>query len=164
MKNEQAKWTVFTKIEKYFSKESYSRDQVDEVLEVKGNLLLNDGIDVLWSLVCGSTGYDPFDNTNAHLGVGDSSVSADAVQEGLQATTNRAYRPMDIGYPVFGSNGKAIFKATFGDGFGEFDWNEWSIANGSDQATSVNLNRKVEAMGTKTTGSTWVITVELSLT
>jgi hypothetical protein len=41
-------------------------------------------------------------------------------------------------------------------------WNEWTVANGSSD-TAVNLNRKVESLGTKTSGATWVLQVELSI-
>jgi hypothetical protein len=75
-----------------------------------------------------------------------------------------------------------------------FEWNEWSVARGVDKTTipsydypspgdprtdvkkvfggtdnidtyiKNNLNRKQEAMGTKASAATWVITVEISLT
>ena len=48
-----------------------------EVVEFEGNLLLNEGINELWTLVCAATATR-FDNTNAYIGVGDSATAADA--------------------------------------------------------------------------------------
>lgn len=164
MKNETAKWTVFTKIEKYKNSEDFKKGLVDSVQKIKGNMLLSEGINALWGFLCGDVANTYFDNTNAHFGVGDSTTDEGSAQTGLQATTNLIYRPMDTGYPSFGTDGKVVFKATFGETLANFSWNEWSIANGADQTTAINLNRKVESMGTKPSGATWVITVEISLT
>ncbi|MHC1628477.1 MAG: hypothetical protein ACXQTI_06595, partial [Candidatus Nezhaarchaeales archaeon] len=85
----------------------------------------------------------------------------DYSQTGLTGT-NKYYKGMDTGYPVFGSARKATFRSTFGGTEANFTWNEWTVANGPDD-TSINLNRKVESLGTKSEGSTWILTVELSI-
>ena len=125
------------------------------------NLLLNEGINELWTLVAG-TGATKFDNTNAYIGVGDSATAADATQTGLQAATNKVYKAMDASYPTYGSSQKTTWRSTFGSGDANFAWNEITVANGNSDA-SKNLNRKVQSMGTKAILTTWVATLEITL-
>jgi len=140
-------------------KEAYKSKLIDEKV-VKGNIFLNEGINFIWTAVCGGS-ITPFDHEHAHIGVGDGTVAADPSQTGLQGA-NKCYAPMDEGYPIFGKDQKAVFRATFDGTMANFTWNEWTVANGpSDDA--VNLNRKVESLGTKSEGTTWIFTVELSL-
>jgi hypothetical protein len=130
-------------------------------LWVTHNLLLNEGINALWTLVCG-TGETKFDNTNAYIGVGDSSTAASASQTGLQAASNKSYKAMDATYPTYGSSQKATWRSTFGTSDANFDWNEITVANGNSDSAK-NLNRKVQAMGTKTVSVSRVVTLEITL-
>jgi len=131
----------------------------DEAWE--GNLTLNEGINELYTILC-SAGGTKFDNTNARIGVGDSSTAADATQTGLQATTNKLYKAMDSGWPTFGSAQKATWRSTFASGDANFTWNEITVANGNSDAAK-NLNRKVQSMGPKTSDYTWIASLEHSL-
>ncbi|AMM44857.1 hypothetical protein SP15_058 [Bacillus phage SP-15] len=160
-----AKWTVNTKIEKYATQADFAAGVVTEVQDIKGNALLSEGINLLWTLVCGGSGT-PFDATAAHIGVGNDQTPVDKGQTGLLGIS-KLYKAMDAGYPQYGSNDKVVFKATFGGTEANFQWHEWTVANGdgtADDSAVINLNRKVEPMGEKYAGSTWVITVEISLT
>lgn len=160
-----AKWTVRTKLEKYNTKKDYDLGKVSEVQDIAGNALLSEGINLLWTLVCGGSGT-PFDATTAHIGVGNSQDPVEKEQSGLVGTS-RLYKEMDAGFPEYGANDKVVFKSTFGGDEANFQWHEWTVANGdgtADEAGITNLNRKVEPMGEKYAGSTWVITVEISLT
>jgi len=128
-----------------------------------GNVMLNEGINELWTLVCSSSGTE-FDNTNAYLGVGDDTTAESATQDKLQAevnATNYLYKAMDSGYPTYGSDQKATWRATFGGSDANFSWQEFTVANGSS-GTAKNLNRKVSDQGTKTSGQQWQL--ELSIT
>jgi len=193
------------------------------------NLLLNEGIDLIWTLVCGGAGT-PFDNANARIGVGDGGLTSltgtltftngsatvtgsstafsteiaagDEIQldadgvlyrvksvesdtsltlENLYAETggsgagsktsptetglagtNKAFKAMDSGYPTYGSSQKAVFRSTFGGTEANFTWNEFTVVNGADD-TATNLNRKVQNLGTKASGTTWTLTVEIIL-
>jgi len=127
---------------------------------IKGNVLLNEGINELWTLVCGGAGT-AFSNANAYIGVGDGTTAEDAAQTGLQGTS-KLYKGMDAGYPTYGSDQKATWRATFGSAEANFAWEEITVANGSDD-TAVNLNRKVQSMGTKASGTTWIATLEITL-
>jgi len=131
-----------------------------EVIEGEGNCLLNTGIDEMWDLITGVvSGNDHiFDNSYAQIGVGDSSTAADASQTDLQAATNKTYKGMETGYPTSTSQ-KATFKASFGSTDANYVWNEWVVK----QSTSGKcLNRKVESLGTKSSG-TWTLEVSITL-
>jgi len=123
------------------------------------NLFLNSGINEIWKLVCGNSGTT-FTNSTATIGVGDSNTAEDATQTDLQATTNKTYKAMDTSYPTSGTSQKATFKATFGSGDANYSWQEFVIKNST---SSICLNRKVSNQGTKASGQTWTLTVELSL-
>lgn len=131
-----------------------------EVIEGEGNCLLNSGINEMWDLITGEvsgSGYI-FDNAAAQIGVGDSSTAATPSQTDLQAATNKTYKGMESGYPTSTSQ-KATFKASFGDSEANYAWNEWVVK----QATSSKcLNRKVESLGTKSSG-TWTLEVSITL-
>lgn len=136
-----------------------------EIIEREGNLLMYAGASALWQRLIG-TAITAFDNTNAHIGVGDSTTAAAATQTDLQAATNKLRKAMDATYPQH-TNGSAVgnatitFRATFGSAEANFAWGEWGIFNAS--STGVMLNRKVESLGTKSSGLTWALEVELSL-
>jgi hypothetical protein len=130
-----------------------------DTVECERNGLLNEGVNAIWTLVCGGS-EDAFDNTNARIGVGDDSTAHAASQTDLQASTNKLYKAMDEGYPTYGTSQKAVFKSSFGSDDANFAWAEWSVDNGSVAAK--NINRKVESLGTKSSG-TWALTVEISL-
>jgi hypothetical protein len=128
-----------------------------EVIEREGNCLLNAGIDEMWDLIVGdSSSY--FDNASAQLGVGDDDTAADPSQTDLQAATNKTYKGMEDGYPT-STLQKATFKASFGASEANYSWNEWVVKHGSSGKC---LNRKVDALGTKSSG-TWTLEVSITL-
>lgn len=131
-----------------------------EVIEGEGNCLLNSGINEMWDLITGEVSGSShiFDNAAATIGVGDSSTAADPSQTDLQAAANKTYKGMESGYPTSTSQ-KATFKASFGESEANYAWNEWVVK----QATSAKcLNRKVESLGTKSSG-TWTLEVSITL-
>jgi hypothetical protein len=130
------------------------------LLWIPGNILLNEGINLLWTLACGGSGT-PWNSANAYIGVGDGTTAEAATQTGLQGT-NKAYKAMDAGYPTYGSNQQAKWQSTFGTADANFTWNEITVANGSDD-TAVNLNRKVQNLGTKASGTTWIAQLTITI-
>ena len=161
-------WQVQARVDKYHEDIAafpggpaafYAQCRPYETVLGTKNGLLNEGINALWTLVAGGA-ETAFSNTDARLGVGDSSTAFNATQTDLQAATNKLYKAMESGYPTYGSTQKITFKSSFGSGDANYAWNEWSVDNGS--AAAKNLNRKVESLGTKASG-TWVLTVEISL-
>jgi len=167
-KQETANWLCRFRLSKYreditpFRKggredEFHRVFQPYEVIEGEGNCLLNTGIDEMWDLICGDSA-NHFNNTYAQVGVGDSTTAANATQTDLQAATNKTYKGMESGYPT-SADQKATFKASFGDSEANYAWNEWVVK----QATSAKcLNRKVESLGTKSSG-TWTLEVSITL-
>jgi len=130
-----------------------------EILGFQGNMALNEGINALWTLVCGGS-ETPFNNANARIGVGDGTATEDPTQTGLQGV-NKYFKGMDSGYPTFGTAQKATWRSTFGPDEANFEWNEITVVNGPDD-TAKNLNRKVQAMGTKASGTVWIATLEIT--
>ena len=168
-KQELANWLCRYKLSRYHQDIEPYRGREDEfhqlfkpyeVIEGEGNCLLNTGIDEMWDLVTGavSGASHIFDNAAAQIGVGDSNTAADATQTDLQAATNKTYKGMESGYPTSTSQ-KATFKASFGSSEANYAWEEWVV---KQSTSSICLNRKVESLGTKSTG-TWTLEVEISL-
>src|SRR5271154_6153221 len=73
-------------------------DNAYEVIDRAGNLLMFGGASALWERLIGA-GVTAFDNTNAYIGVGDSSTAAAATQTDLQASANKLRKAMDATYP-----------------------------------------------------------------
>ena len=149
MNTEIGNWQVKTIVEKFRNNSLYA------VETSEGNLLLEGGINQIWLLLVG-VGI-PFNNTNARIGVGDSSVVEESTQTGLVATTNIAYKPQDTNYPQVADQ-SIMFKATFGTSDANFQWNEWIVDNGTTA-----LNRKVRSFGLKNSGETWSLSVMVTL-
>lgn len=165
-KQELANWLCRYRLSKYHQDIEPYRGREDEfhqlfkpyeVIEEEGNCLLNSGIDEIWGLVTGASA-NHYDNTNAQIGVGDSNTAADPTQTDLQATTNKTYKGMESGYPTSTSQ-KVTFKASFGSTEANYAWEEWVVKHST---SAICLNRKVESLGTKSTG-TWTLEVEISL-
>lgn len=146
----------------------------EEYQEVAGNLLLNEGIQRLQDLtmiatpLTNQTAANAWGNTNAYLGVGDSTTAEAATQVELQAATNRFYKIMNATYPSRSSQ-TVSFQADFVSTEANYVWNEWTVAAGATVASgggfttgTTNLNRKVASLGTKTTG-TWTLTGTVTL-
>jgi len=132
-----------------------------EVLTGEGNLALREGIQELFKLLVGDAAT-AFSNANARIGVGNSSTAAADTQTDLLGA-NKTYKAMDDTYPQVGApaDKKVAFKATFGSADANHAWNEWVVDNGSGAGKT--LNRKVQAFGTKQSGTSWELTVEISL-
>jgi hypothetical protein len=158
-------WHVLTTVEKYHEDLSLLTEEERSLLtpyesrSVEGNLLVTAGITALLTLLIGGGGT-AFNNANAHLGVGDSATAAAIGQTDLQAATNKLRKAMDATYPSVATN-VLTARSTFATGDANWVWNEWGLFNAA--AAGTMLNRKVESLGTKTTGS-WVLTVTITIT
>jgi len=151
--NWKAKWTI----------EKYRGDVLPENLyateHIDGNLLLNEGITALLTLLIGGGGT-AFNNANAYIGVGESTTAAAATQTGLQGST-KTYKAMDATYPIV-SNQTVTYRATFGSADANIAWNEFTIVNASSDS-GTNLNRKVESHGSKASGDSWVLSCTVTI-
>lgn len=120
--------------------------------------LPNSGRNLIASAVVGAA-YTAYNAANAYLGVGDSTTAFAAAQTDLQAASNKFRKAMDATFPTQSTN-VLTFQATYGTSEANFAWNEWGVFNASTSGTM--LNRKVESLGTKSTGS-WTLTVSLTV-
>ncbi len=128
----------------------------------KGNVCLNSGIQGFEKLIAGlSSPPTAWNNASAYLGVGDSSTGATAAQTDLQGATNVAYVGMQGGYPSQASQ-TVSWQASFGSAVANYAWNEFVISNASSKGSGVCLNRLVSSQGTKTSGQTWVLTLQIT--
>lgn len=159
-------------IRRYADQASFERGEASDVAGadgqvlpaesvIDGNLLLNEGIGELLDLLAGLGSPTAFNNANARIGVGDSSTAEAATQTGLSATTNKLYKAVDAGFPTRSSQ-TVTWQAQFTGAEANWAWNEFTVANGSSDAAK-NLNRKVSAQGTKTSGQVWTISIQVTI-
>ena len=132
-----------------------------ETVRSEGNLGLNEGIQNLLDLIFGLATPTKWDNANARIGVGDSNVAEQATQTGLQAATNKTWKPMMAGYPQRTAQTVEL-RAEFGLTDANYAWEEGTIVNAADD-TGQNLNRKVTAQGTKPNTETWIARFQLTV-
>lgn len=145
-----------------------------EVIKGEDNLLMYGGASNLWQTLIGNgTGTAGqaltfFNNGNAAIGVGDSSTAEAATQTDLQASTNKLRKAMEATYPTHtdGTTSGAAsisFRSLFGTSDANWAWAEWGVFNSPTAATGRMLNRKVAALGTKTSAESRQITVTITL-
>ena len=122
--------------------------------------LTNAGANILAVAATGGT-YTPFNNGNAFLGVGDNSAPFVNTQTDLQASSNKTYVGMDVGFPTVTSGNVMTFEATFGPTLANYTWNEWGLFNAA--SGGVMFNRKVNSLGTKINTQTWILLVAITI-
>jgi len=153
-------WQVLASVEKWHSASTHAAGlPPDEVVEVPDNLLVNEGILVLLNLLTG-TGAETVFGTGSYIGVGDGTTAA-AVGDIDLAGSNKDYQAMETGYPTVAAQ-TVTWRAIWGSTEGNFAWQEWTVANGNS-GSSKNLNRKVASLGTKGSGSSWTLTVTITV-
>lgn len=175
MNKEMANWKCSAYVEKYNNEDSYKSGVPDDVVKLEGNTALYKGLALLWKLASGlgdNENYYFLNSDNTYVGVGNSSATASPTQSGLLGTA-RFYKEMDqttgVTYPVIEDNTITV-RAKFGPNEANFAWNEWGLLNGNpnnlgnrDESTVIQMNRRVEAMGTKVAGSTWVLVADIGI-
>ncbi len=147
------------KITKYQNDQDFKDDKPYEVNKFEGNVLLNEGIAILQTLLAG-TGGTAWSNGAAYLGVGDSSTAEDPTDTGLIAAVNKLWKAMEATYPSI-SGQVTTYRSIFASGDANYAWEEFTVVNASSDAGD-NLNRKTSSQGTKTAGQTW--TLDLAIT
>ncbi len=172
---ESAKWRCKTTVRKFdgdvseyiarFGEEEglrrfYAEHSPTGEIVREGNILTQTGINQIWLALTGGA-MTAFSNANARLGVGNSTTAAQATDTDLLGGST-AWKGMEAGYPIVSAlaDKKVTFRSIFGSGDGNFAWQEWAVDNGA--SAHKILNRKVESLGTKSSGS-WQLTVEISL-
>lgn len=121
--------------------------------------LTNAGRDAFAAEVIGEA-PTPFNNANAHIGVGNSTTAFAASQTDLQGAS-KFRRPMEATYPTRATN-VLTFRSLFATTEANFAWDEWGVFNAVSAGTM--LQRKVEALGTKASTQSWQMTATLTVT
>ncbi|MDY0218804.1 MAG: hypothetical protein RBR14_05600 [Candidatus Cloacimonas acidaminovorans] len=157
---EKANHKTFWKIQKFASDEDVKTNKFYEEVVIEDNILVNAGINEMWKLIAGGTAT-AFNNANSYLGVGDSNTAAVATQTDLQAVTNKIRKAMNATFPISGTSQKITFQSDFGSAEANFAWKEFAVFNAS--SAGVMINRKVSDQGTKVSGQTWRLSLEITL-
>lgn len=124
-------------------------------------MLVNEGITLVLQLIGGTAAPTQWDNTNANIGVGNSSTAEAAGDTDLIGAST-LFRGMEAGYPSIA--GQTItWRAVFEDGVAEFAWEEFTVVNGADDTAGTMLNRVTSSQGTKAAGQTWTIDLDVTL-
>lgn len=121
--------------------------------------LTNAGRDVIAALLVGDSAT-VYNNANAYIGVGNGNGAFAATQTDLQGAS-KLRKGMQAPYPQRVGN-VLTHRAVFGTSEANFAWEEWGVFNAA--AAGDMLNRKVEALGTKTSAQSWQITTTLTVT
>lgn len=177
----EIEWHKLTPAEQVAADMAMKRDVRPEVVsefeETFENLFLTAGVTALWNIAEGNPGAANsggsaastnavFNNTQAMIGVGDSTTAASAGQTDLQATTNKTYVGMDATFPTISTN-STTFRSTFGTSSANYAWSEFIVnnRNGSNSTTSggTTLDRVQSGQGTKASGTTWQPSMALSI-
>lgn len=125
------------------------------------NQLVNVGMVAIWDLVTNQGGATAFSNANAYLGVGDSTTAVSVAQTDLQAVSNKLRVGMDVSYPAAPSNGIEQWRSTFTSLQANYSWQEFAVFNASSSGTM--MNRSLSNQGTKTSGQTWQLLYQITL-
>lgn len=175
--HESARWHCKTVLRK-FNGDSTAPEDMYEELEIDGNILVTGGVSALWEYAMGRTTVGYLNNASAAIGVGTNNASTTANETtgdtGLAATnaSDRLRKGMDATYPQHsdGTSGTApktiTLRSTFATTEANFVWNEWGVFNSvAETGTGLNrmINRKVQALGTKAAGTTWQLTVTITI-
>ena len=102
-----------------------------------------------------------YDNTNANLGVGDSTTAFAKSQTDLIAAVNKLRKGMEATFPMQSSPNVIQFRSLFVTSEANFSWDEWGVFNAS--SSGVMLLRKVEVLGTKASSQSWQLTVDITV-
>jgi hypothetical protein len=140
--------------------------------DAERNLLTTAGITRMLTLTVAGGGQG-LTNTATRLGTGDGAGTAAVGDTDLSAvagSTHRWFQVMDPTFPSVATN-VLTAKASFGTADGNYAWNEWGLDVGTPTVTSGNtvaallFNHKTSAaLGTKGAGSTWALTVTVTIT
>ncbi len=130
-----------------------------KIEKIENNIGLNEGLQELIDIACGIGSPTKWDNDNSRLGVGNGNTAESATQTGLQGGS-KTFKAMDSGYPQR-SNQTAEWRATFGSSDANYAWEEYTVVNAADD-NGKNLNRKVSSKGTKSSGETWTLSLQIT--
>lgn len=164
-------WNCEIRVDKFHGDVVEGQEPYETILT--DNMLMYGGSSAIWECLSGNgtataaQALTFFNAANAAIGVGDSTTAAAATQTNLQGT-NRLRKGMNAGFPAH-TDGVVVgaktiqYQATFGTSEANWAWQEVATFNSAVDATGRMLNRKVESLGTKTSASSWQVTVSIAL-
>lgn len=157
---ETFKENAIWKITKYANKKAKEEGSSYEEKVIDGNILVNEGINELLTILGSSASGTKYDNTNAYLIVGTGSGAATATD--TEATfTAGVKQGMEDGYPTYGTSQAITWKASYDGDTANQAWQEFGVLNASSGGDL--LNRKVSDQGTKTTGQVWDLELQITI-
>jgi len=176
---ESARVRVLWTLEKWHKSENHDSGLApDEVIYAPKNLLVTGGINLMLNLLCGTTfntglsGFTSYGSGSAVLRVGNSATVAASSDVNLNGGggsqgTTWDESPMSAGFPTVAVT-TATWQASFGSTQANFVWNEVGVQNLPTGASGPNsyirlLNHKVQNFGTKASGSTWTLTLTITI-
>lgn len=170
-------WQVKTRAELFYGRHwknpDGSTNRPDYVAESTGNILVRGGASILWECFKGSgstatSSAKKYFNGTAAIGVGNSTAAATNIQQALQGGS-QLLKALTGGFPTHTTGSTAatvvdiVYKSTFGLTEANFAWQEWGVFNKATTQQRRMLNRKVQALLTKTSAASATLTVTLSL-
>lgn len=162
-------WHVAWICEKWHKSEDHEKGlRPDETVVVQENLLVTGGIHIMLLRLIGDTNLTAFGSGTARIKVGNGTAAAASGDTDL-AGGSTAEAAMDSGYPINpipSPHTTVTWRATFGSSEANFAWEEVAVKNNSGAVSgSVRiLNRKVQSFGTKVSGATWTMTLQITIT
>lgn len=157
---EKAFGKTIWQITKYASEEDQKGGKFYEEVRFAENILVNQGINALFTLLCSGASGTRFSEANANLivGIGTATASVTDVEGTFNGGVKKA---MESGYPTYGTNQKATWKASYGTNQANIAWQEFGVLDAA--ANGRLLNRKVSNQGTKIEGQVWDLSLEITL-
>lgn len=136
----------------------------DERVVATENLLVTGGINLMLLHLIGDTNIVGYTSGSANIKVGNSTQAAASGDTDIVGGSN-AEAGMDAGYPTVVLT-TATWRSTFGSSAANFAWEEVAVKNASGAVSnSVRiLNRRVQSFGTKVSGATWTMTLQITIT
>jgi len=102
--------------------------------------------------------FTPLNNTNAKIGVGDSTTAAAKTQTDLQASTNKTYIGQDASYPSV-SGSVILFQITAGAAVANYVWNEFLICDAAPGNAWARFVQPLNGGVAKAPGQSWTLQV-----
>lgn len=151
----------------------------DETIVVVGNQLTDAGRNRICNLIIGTASTPAFNASQSIVGVGSSTTAfagSQTAMGGDGSTTTAYYQGTDSGATPTqtGGTGTISASATFQTGNANFHWNEWGWIIGTGTITPggtlasvatspLLLNRKVQDLGTKASGTIWTLAATITI-
>ncbi len=167
---EQVAWDCIIEAAKFHG-EGASQPDLFSPYEVvlANNAAVNGGWSALFEMMMGNgtatadQALTYFSNARAAIGVGDSATAHSPTKVDLQAASNKLRKGMNATFPqhtdgTAGANAVIVYQATFATDQANWQWNECALFNGLTGSARM-LNRSVANLGTKTSASSWQITM-----